>query len=354
MVISPERRGDQMVWVGTTNEVYSVRSGYHLESSMLEREAGTCSNNSYIIEFWREVWNVRGPTVVLMFLWNACHNILPTRENLYRRGILQDPLRLICWLETESLGHTLWSCASAQDVWLEYELQFFSVSARQIWHCRNIVVQGEVLTSLAAVVRAAQEQVQAHNQDLLDRQVGVTSRVRPIDNTWQKPPEGYVKINWDAAVDTPRKRMGMGIIAKDHEGKTLATLSSTQRYIMDPATTEAIGCRSRVTLHHNSYLEGDGTRALVGEEARDPGGCSQHSQQRRKMDGWLWGNGARDENPAVQIVGMEGASYNKELKGNSVAHCLAKLAFTLCQEHIWLENFPSCINELVLDRQVSH
>jgi hypothetical protein len=52
-----------------------------------------------------------------MFLWKACNNILPTKENLFKRGIVDDHLCLICGLQTKIVGHILWSCQSARDVW---------------------------------------------------------------------------------------------------------------------------------------------------------------------------------------------------------------------------------------------
>jgi hypothetical protein len=108
-----------MVWVETTNEAYLVRSGYHLALSLVEMEAGTYLNNSQISKLWRHVWNIRGPNVVHMFLWKTCQNLLPTKENLHRWGILPNPLCPICGLEIETLGHILWSYAFAQDIWLE-------------------------------------------------------------------------------------------------------------------------------------------------------------------------------------------------------------------------------------------
>jgi hypothetical protein len=57
--------------------------------------------------------------VIKLFLWKACRNVLATKENLLRRIIIYDPLCPICELENESVGHILWSCGSAKDVWLE-------------------------------------------------------------------------------------------------------------------------------------------------------------------------------------------------------------------------------------------
>ena len=51
-----------------------------------------------------------------MILLQACNNILPTKENLCKRKITDDPLCPMCRLEVETVGHALWSCSAACDV----------------------------------------------------------------------------------------------------------------------------------------------------------------------------------------------------------------------------------------------
>jgi hypothetical protein len=42
---------------------------------------------------------------VKIFLWKACDNILPTKENLFKKGIVLDLKCPICYLEAEDLMH---------------------------------------------------------------------------------------------------------------------------------------------------------------------------------------------------------------------------------------------------------
>jgi hypothetical protein len=55
--------------------------------------------------------------VVKLFMWQACNNILPIYENLFKRKVIADALCPICRGDIESVGHALWSCPVAQDVW---------------------------------------------------------------------------------------------------------------------------------------------------------------------------------------------------------------------------------------------
>jgi hypothetical protein len=43
--------------------------------------------------------------VVKIFLWKACNNILPTKENLFKKGIGLDSKCPTCALENETLEH---------------------------------------------------------------------------------------------------------------------------------------------------------------------------------------------------------------------------------------------------------
>jgi hypothetical protein len=100
----------------------------------------------------------------------ACHDILPTRDNLKHRGINLDPSCIFCNCEQETVLHILWSCPSASDVWgfcgrqvqkwsntgntfveiLDFmfarfdpeEVELFAEIARRLWFRRNDVVHG--------------------------------------------------------------------------------------------------------------------------------------------------------------------------------------------------------------------
>lgn len=66
---------------------------------------------------WRKLWRLNVPTKVHMFLWQACSNVLPTRENLHKRKVQVDPHCAICCQQPESVGHLLWECPLARNVW---------------------------------------------------------------------------------------------------------------------------------------------------------------------------------------------------------------------------------------------
>jgi hypothetical protein len=51
---------------------------------------------------------------------------------------------------------------------------------------------------------------------------------------------GFVKINWDAAVNKTKKKMGIGVIIRDCKGDVRATLAEPKDYIIAPDVAEAM------------------------------------------------------------------------------------------------------------------
>jgi hypothetical protein len=87
--------------------------------------------------------------------------------------------------------------------------------ARQIWLRRNAVVfRGEFL-SPGALVKQASDQLEAWRKVEIGRRFGNSSCSRPLNTSWQRPPEGMIKFNWDTAINKVTRRMGVGIIARD-------------------------------------------------------------------------------------------------------------------------------------------
>jgi hypothetical protein len=114
--ISPQRQEDKLVWVGTRNGEFTVKSAYHIAKEKMDRNKGSTSSPDSCTKFWKTIWKVQAPLVVKVFLWKACTNILPTKHNLYKKRITENSLCPLYGLEDETTEHILWNCQSAQDV----------------------------------------------------------------------------------------------------------------------------------------------------------------------------------------------------------------------------------------------
>jgi hypothetical protein len=63
------------------------------------------------------IWRLQIPNSSIVFLWKACHNILPTKANLKKRRVISEEACIFCCGEAKTIKHILWDYPSTQDVW---------------------------------------------------------------------------------------------------------------------------------------------------------------------------------------------------------------------------------------------
>ncbi|XP_042942755.1 uncharacterized protein LOC122276934 [Carya illinoinensis] len=208
------------------------------------------------------------PNTTKTFLWRACLEALPTMLNLFKKKIVDSPLCPICCREEETTIHALWSCSSAMDVWGQghvffqkstlreasfkelYErlilqcerdlLDMFSVIARSIWLRRNkLLFEGSFLHPNILLRQATQSLEEFKTAQASKMVKSQLASIHP--SRWTPPPSSWVKINWDAAVNVDQGRVGIGLVARDHEGSTLATKKLFVPCLAEPVLAEALG-----------------------------------------------------------------------------------------------------------------
>lgn len=126
----------------------------------------------------------------------------------------------------------------------EEERHLMVTVARGIWLRQNKFVFEGVFQAPAIVVRIAKEQVVTFD-DVARRHADPRARniARQAD-IWRKPPQGLVKINWDAAVDKEKDIIGMGVIIRDSSGETIAMHCEPKASIIDPSLAKALAART--------------------------------------------------------------------------------------------------------------
>jgi hypothetical protein len=171
--LSPFQPKDRLIWRCTKNGEFSVKSAYHLGMSMRAMEKAGSSGSNKTGDLWKTCWSLNVPYAVKMYVWRACHNLLPTKVNLFKRGVCEDKVCPICLHEEETVAHVNWGCPAANDVWgssrmklqksncdrsdflqifsevsskcNKEEIELFAVLARRLWLRRNDVVHGGIL-----------------------------------------------------------------------------------------------------------------------------------------------------------------------------------------------------------------
>ncbi|GKU85336.1 hypothetical protein SLEP1_g16 [Rubroshorea leprosula] len=102
---------DNWIWKNGQKEGYSVRSAYKMLSSK-PREAEAA--------VYTTIWNKHVPFKVTAFVWRALQHRIPTKENLFKRGVKiqnSDFSCAQCGQVTETTDHLLFECEKSWLIW---------------------------------------------------------------------------------------------------------------------------------------------------------------------------------------------------------------------------------------------
>ena len=97
---------DRMVWKGTKNEIFTVKSLYN------------SLDHGCAVPFpWRIIWSPDVPTKVGFFVWEASWGRVLTQNQLKRRGWILANRCSLCCAEEEMINHILLHCSKAKVLW---------------------------------------------------------------------------------------------------------------------------------------------------------------------------------------------------------------------------------------------
>jgi len=368
--LSPALSSDRLLWRGTKNGEFTVRSAYHLGREIQDQAGGQCSNTAKGEEVWKTIWGLEVPNTVKMFLWKACHDVLPTKENLYHKRIVKDNYCPCCTLEAESIFHAVWSCGAARDVWgttkscfqkcscegptfrdlfvycmgrlSRDELEQMAVIARKIWLRRNaLIFDGKFAHPDVVFDEAKVSLLEFKRCNTKERcsQRAENSVSSAKATSWFPPPRGTIKINWDASLNIKRGWIGLGVIARDNNGFFLGARSVTKQVSADPNLAEAMAALlalqfSKEAGFFDVIFEGDATK-VINEINSEPPYPSRIGH-------------------FIENIHLEKGCFRSVVfsfsprECNNAAHTLAKEASSNCVDNRWLEDMPVCIRSIVL------
>uniref|UniRef100_A0A7N2KS32 Reverse transcriptase zinc-binding domain-containing protein n=1 Tax=Quercus lobata TaxID=97700 RepID=A0A7N2KS32_QUELO len=168
------------------NGVYLVKSGYKLLCEEGRRDATSGSSREGMASLWSKIWKLKVRGKILHFLWKACNDCLPTKVNLMKRKVVDEPHCELCGKQPEDTKHALWNCEAMGRVWcvdfnwvsedlivygtfldlIEMCLkkpgsgELFGITAWHIWTHRNRVRLREKTIPLSGIGEAAKNYLQ--------------------------------------------------------------------------------------------------------------------------------------------------------------------------------------------------
>uniref|UniRef100_A0A803NKD1 Reverse transcriptase zinc-binding domain-containing protein n=1 Tax=Cannabis sativa TaxID=3483 RepID=A0A803NKD1_CANSA len=238
---------DSLIWGFHPSGIITVKSAYHLASSLASTDVPSSSSPNPFQHWWKKLWSLSVPPKIKHFTWKAFHHILPCALNLFLKRILPHPNCSICGNNTESVTHALIGCPRAKTIWKysrfkqfyidyhrndikEFFLQalhnipkqdfpIFIAFVWHIWNTRNSIIfnkSGIPNNVEEFVINYLQEYIAAQRNyqgDQLDSEAATISR-----NTQQQHPTTLhpdtPSLYVDAALDHKNGLTGTGFIFK--------------------------------------------------------------------------------------------------------------------------------------------
>ncbi|XP_041017966.1 uncharacterized protein LOC121260189 [Juglans microcarpa x Juglans regia] len=214
-------------------------------------------------------------------------------------------------------------------------MELFAMTARGIWQRRNkSVFEGSFLHPNLISQNAAQQL-----EEYKAAQLGSNSTTRrnPIQAViWSPPPTGIIKVNWDAALWEDQDKLGIGLVARDHEGRIIASKKVAKAGCVIPLLAEAIGAYQGVKLASEMNLE---SVIFEGDSLQVVQAINLHKER--------WDNvGLVLDDTRMLLAQVVHWQFNfVKRNGNELAHCLAKKALELTVETSEMVVIPNC-NEI--------
>ncbi|XP_041003875.1 uncharacterized protein LOC121249222 [Juglans microcarpa x Juglans regia] len=283
-------------------------------------------------------------------------------------GVVDNPLCPVCVLEVEIVYHVLWSCSAAADVWADKSspvqkwprvggdflglwqamveklqaevLDLVATVMRNIWLRRNIYVFEGMFKAPTELFLQAQENLVEYKEEQVVRCNDRNARqLNRREARWKRPSEGFVKVNWDAALDSEKKRMRLGVVVRDEEGEVLLSLCKLMEGLSNSATAKlyALWEALKVCAELNwtkAIFEGD---ALSVIKSVNSSSCC-----------WEWHGQLVEDIKLILYNSQNWYIQHTYRECNHVAHTLARIAFTFTEEKVWIEEGPSGIYSFVL------
>ncbi|XP_041009493.1 uncharacterized protein LOC121253558 [Juglans microcarpa x Juglans regia] len=179
---------------------------------MVETDKGQASTSNNQTEIWSIIWKLNIPNAAKVFIWRAYLESLPTNANIFKRKMVDSPNCPICLREQESINHVLWDFPTAKDELLEE----FVMPAKKIWQRRNTYIFQNNFIHLNLVMKQAKHLLTGFQETFTEKSCN-EAIMNDIHCSWESPPEGCYKVNWDATVNKECGRVGTWIVIRDYE-----------------------------------------------------------------------------------------------------------------------------------------
>jgi ribonuclease HI len=220
-------------------------------------------------------------------------------------------------------------------------MRLFIGLARRLWMIRNNMLHGGSFVPPAVIFNQANRALEEFKVTQAEGPTNLPSTVIGVLSRWKAPSPRWVKINWDAALNSKGNRQGGGMMIWDCARNVLAVRCFSHGGTSSPTVVESLAALVAIDLYKDRgfthvHLEGD-SKNLVDAVNGDAADWS------------LMGHVVEDIKIGLWNFTQRKMSFIKR-EGNQVAHLLAKFAIKN-GVYIVRSESPYCICEIVLLEQ---
>ncbi|KAK3218146.1 hypothetical protein Dsin_012116 [Dipteronia sinensis] len=213
-----EQVEDTVVWHFEERGVYSVKSGY-IVGVVLEATL-SASNNLAVGRWWKVLRNLNIPLKIKIFIWKTCHEWIPSRINLLRRGIQMDVRCPLCGNAEETTLHSLWECWNLKYARMDWLPR--NKTPRVLWCVRNCFLHERKRHDVSEAM--SWSLVLLHDFQRKNHGTSVKA-VKPLLDVikWNLSDQRRYKINCKVVLDNGKSLVGVGSIIGEASGFVMAS-----------------------------------------------------------------------------------------------------------------------------------
>lgn len=266
----PQREvNDRMVWVNSSDGKYTAKNAYHF---WYDSHFGT--DVAMQGTGWKNIWRLRLPHKIKVFVWRFCRNAIPVRRRLSLKGIRVPIICPMCTVDIEHMAHLFYDCRFAVGCWnyvgltydwsqvevaSEWLIQKLSSATTEekikicitlwgIWYWRNKKVwDGKTVTPEFAMDSSFQLQKEWTHARKQQESTGNTRSMQKLVSKWQAPEAGVFKVNVDASVFPGTNEFSIGMILRNSAGDFMAAKNQKFGGEVSVVEAETIGVREALS-----------------------------------------------------------------------------------------------------------
>jgi len=284
--LSGRRQADFWAWHYEKSGVFTVRSAYRMLASMCERRSDWIEHNPGRSDVeadqreWADLWSIKVPSKIKVFLWRLAKYSIPTADVRHRRHMAQTSVCSICGGQ-DSWKHSLLECNMARCVWAlqsdeivefisqarddnargwlheairgldhDHRVRLF-VSMWAIWYARRKAIHENMFQSPLSTHSFIERFIaDLEMATLKSERLGSAPAcaVPTAASRWIPPPPGLMKVNVDAALSKNSDLVALAAVARDGRGIFLGASALVLNGITDPETAEVLACHEGFVL----------------------------------------------------------------------------------------------------------